>query len=556
MKLRGISIPTNSIPSCFSPERKDEEMPEYDTGWEGAAATGAFPSSRDDPSRPMTNSSDGDDRDHIFVDDAFDTGAFGTIENINAAAREEIVNSSHDGLMAVSHCSSSETPATNNTTTAVIRDALKKSKELHKSGAGSQGGNVGFYPYNMFHSLSKGKGVGQETKETVARKSKGVEAATASDRQQNADNRDKNREQPATTAHQDILTPLPAAMEDEPSSVITDDQHDHHHNQYVYDYMAEGASVQPPMSVMSVRSNHQRHSKSHLARHTLPTKQQVTANPAYMLKNLFISIEEERHMRRLTAQNLRAIHNWLLFLPSILLTLIGGLLVLVFEADLKYTNESSRVYSSVAVGTICLVSVFWQAVYKQLDFGVQSALHDACAVALKRLSEDILLTLSSATEIIPAEYVALIGEKYGQAVDACSPSSNIPYKLEAAFSALSDRMILMLRPPVGRAPHKHINKLDLIRLYATAYDELSAEVINYNGFPFVFPDPRHASEAALRNFKTIITEGKEVDRRYNRCMKNLCLCFGSPDEERSLFDILPTAAAVGAAYIEPTQLSI
>jgi len=393
-------------------------------------------------------------------------------------------------------------------------------------------------------------------KDSLAKKTKGVEAATAGDGHQKVGHRDKNREQPPTIPHQDILTPLPAAMEDEPSSVITDDQHDHHPNQYVYDYMAEGASVQPPMSVMSARSNHQRHSKAHLVRHTLPTKQQVTANPAYMLKNLFISIEEERHMHKLTAQHLRAIHNWLLFLPSILLTLVGGLLVLVFEADFKYMNESSRVYSSVAVGIICLVSVFWQALDKQLDFGVQSALHDKCAMALKRISEDILLTLSSATEIIPAEYVALIGEKYGQAVDACSPSSSIPYKLEAAFSALSDRMILMLRPPMGRAPHKHINKLDLIRLYATAYDELSAEVINYNGFPFAFPDPRHASEAALRNFKTIITEGKEVDRKYNRCMKKLCPCFGSPDEERSLFDILPRTTPVGAAFIESTQLSI
>jgi hypothetical protein len=164
---------------------------------------------------------------------------------------------------------------------------------------------------------------------------------------------------------------------------------------------------------------------------------------------------------------------------------------------------------------------------------------------MKRLSEDILLTLS-ASDTIPAEYVALIGEKFGQAADAC-PSS-VPYKLDAAFAALSDRMILMFKPPVllGAAPKKHVHKLDFIRLYATAYDELSAEIIDHFAFPFGFPSPRRASDAALSNFKSIITEGKEVDRS-RLCQKWFCPCFSSPDEERSLFDVFPAVYHLGPA---------
>ena len=94
-------------------------MPDCESGWDSAAAAGAFPSRRDDHGRSLADGSDGDEKDHIFVDDAFETGVFDTLENVDAGAREEIVNSSHDGLMAVSHCSGSETPATNNTTTAV-----------------------------------------------------------------------------------------------------------------------------------------------------------------------------------------------------------------------------------------------------------------------------------------------------------------------------------------------------------------------------------------------------------------------------------------------------
>ena len=538
MKLKGITI-KNSIVPRFSPEHK-EEMSGYDAEWE---SSGAFPS-RDD-SRPIITKNDGSssdgDEDHIFVDEGLD-GAFDSLKTVNEGSRET-ASSSHDGLMALSH-SSSETPAISNTTTDVVRNALKKRKKLQKSGIDCR--IEGIYPYNMFRSLSKGKEEGQEKNDKdVTNNGRKFPNTSPGQTPRNDNKREKYREYQPTSPP--ILRPLPVAMEDEASSVITDEQHEH--NQYVYDYMAEGASVHPPISVMSARSRrHGGGGKHHLVRHTLATSQKVTANPANMLKNIFISIEEERHMHRLTAQHLRAIHNWLLFLPSILLALLAGVVVLVFEADLN-SSDSVRVYSSISVGVLSLISVFWQALCKQLDFGVKSALHDTCSVALKRLSEDILLTMSAA-ETIPAEYVALIGEKYGQAADACP--SNIPYKLEAASSHLSNRMIIMLRPPMGQAPRKYLQKLDLLRLYATAYDELSAEVINYFAFPFAFPDSRRASEAALRNFKAIITEGKEVDR--SRHCKLLCPCFGSPDEERSLFDVLPAAAA--GVPLAPSQVSI
>jgi len=260
-----------------------------------------------------------------------------------------------------------------------------------------------------------------------------------------------------------------------------------------------------------------------------------------MLKNLFISIEEERHLHRLTAQHQRAINNWLLFCPSILFSLLAGLIVLIFEANIAF-SDAARIYSSVAVGILALVSVVWQALSKQMDLGTRSALHDACSVALKRLSEDILLTIS-ATETIPAEYVALIGEKYGQAADACPLT--IPYKLEAAFSHLSDRMVLMLQPQAGQSSHNKIaKKIDVLQLYSTAYDELAAEIINCFAFPFIIPDPRRVSKTALKNFKSIITEGKEI-RRNRYCKSMLCPCLVKPDEERGLFDVLSSVAVAG-----------
>ena len=498
-------------------------MSDEDEGWQG---TGAFP--RGSPIRASP------ELDHIFNDEGFD-GHYDSLEVVNEDSRET-TSSSQDGLMAISH-SSSDTPAINNTTASAVRDALKKQSAKPKSPSEKKGS--GFYPFNIYQSLSKDKDVGSATNpknslnEKEARKERKKALAQ------------KDGEASSSTGHH--ILPPPSLEDEENASAITDEHQEHSH------YVMDGASVQHPMSVFSTRSRrHGGGSKHHLIRHTLASTQQINANPGHMLKNLFINIEQERQMHKLTAQHLRAIHNWFLFLPAILLTLCAGVIVLVFEADLN-TDESVRVYSSIAVGVIALISVFWQALCKQLNLEVRGALHGATAIALKRLSEDILLTLSAA-ETIPSEYVALIGEKFGQAVDSCP--SNIPYQLEAAFSALSDRMILMFRPPVvGIAPRKSVQKADYIRLYATAYDELAAEIIDYLWFPFAFPNPRTASDTALSNFKSIVTEGKEVDRS-KHCPRWLCPCFGAQDEERSLFDVLPLASQIEPQSSSSAQIPI
>jgi hypothetical protein len=291
-----------------------------------------------------------------------------------------------------------------------------------------------------------------------------------------------------------------------------------------------------PHSVISVRSRQR--NRKYLVRYTLSTSQQVNANPSTMLKNLFIGIEQERHLHKLAAQNLHAVNNWLIFLPCISLTLLSGLLVLIFEADLN-VSEEAKVYSSIAVGIASLFAVFLQAISKMLDLGTRGTFHDVTATAMKRLSEEIVLTLSS-TESIPPEYVALISEKLGQALDGCP--SPIPYKLEAAFSSVSDRMVLMLKPPTGQPARKHVHKLDYMRLYSTLYDELNAEIIHSWAWPFMLPRPRSASEAALRHFKAIISEGREAVNRKPGCIRLCCPCVGEDVVELSLFDVVPPAS--------------
>mmetsp|Transcript_21782 Transcript_21782/g.28630 ORF Transcript_21782/g.28630 Transcript_21782/m.28630 type:complete len:520 (+) Transcript_21782:42-1601(+) len=254
-------------------------------------------------------------------------------------------------------------------------------------------------------------------------------------------------------------------------------------------------------------------------------------NPATVLKNLFVCIEQERHMNKLAGLNLRAVNNWLLFLPAILTTLLAGIMALISESELKMA-DNTRVIMSISVGILALCAALWQAMSKQLELGSRAALHEATAIAMKRLTEDVLLRMSS-REAVPIEYVIRINEKFCQALETCGRSV-IPFRIEAAFAAVQDRMVLILRPPTGKK-HRQFSKEDFMQLYSTVYDELSSEIIHYWGFPFQLPRPRIAADNAVRSFKNIITEGREVSRGL--------AVFGKSKEERSLFDVLPPMEA-------------
>jgi len=254
-------------------------------------------------------------------------------------------------------------------------------------------------------------------------------------------------------------------------------------------------------------------------------------NPATVLKNLFVCIEQERHMNKLAGLNLRAVNNWLLFLPAILTTLLAGIMSLISESLLEMA-DNTRVIMSISVGILALCAALWQAMSKQLDLGSRAALHEATAVAMKRLTEDVLLRMSS-REAVPIEYVIRINEKFCQALETCGRSV-IPFRIESAFAAVQDRMVLILRPPTGKK-HRQFSKEDFMQLYSTVYDELSSEIIHYWGFPFQLPRPRIAADNAVRSFKNIITEGREVSRGLT--------VFGKTREERSLFDVLPPMEA-------------
>ncbi|KAL3939147.1 MAG: hypothetical protein SGBAC_006073 [Bacillariaceae sp.] len=295
-----------------------------------------------------------------------------------------------------------------------------------------------------------------------------------------------------------------------------------------------GSITSSKLRKMNKRGTHKSHAIAH-----------ASNNPPTMLKNFFVALEQRRLMHKLTAQHMRVVDTWFLFAPSITLSLMTGIVIFIFETTLKIDTDG-RIYAAIIAGITALVSVFWQALSRQLDLGTQGALHETAAGTFQKLSADILLTVSSTAsdEKISAHYVAIVAEKYDQAM-GMSPAT-IPYVLESAFAAVSHRLDLMLNPPVGKKSKrkKRLQNLELIRLYANAYDELAAEILHHWAWPLAFPQPRRASERAIRNFTLVITEGRRSKRGF---LSSLCPFWkGEKKPKKSLFDVFPTSSSVSA----------
>jgi len=534
-KVKNLFSFSSRDSECFSTDSQsmnsEEETAKND--WDVA---GAFPRILS-----TSSSSQNSSKNHIFTDEPFDTDFEGGLEVVPEGSTCSEDLSREESALGISPTTRETQQVDNRKGSSNTQRQAVRGQSLDSTsrfGSSQSGGPTGSnkYPFNIQDSLGKRS----PTKSRLNQDDATQEASLSPTKRGPSDQNRSLAQASFGTAvnngnldvegQESMPSPLtPMTFGEGPSSVTSNERSEI--NEPTRNIFSA------PHSVVSAARSQARH-KKYLVRYTLSTSQQVNANPSTMLKNIFIGIEQERHMHKLAAQNLRAVHNWFLFVPCIVLTLLSGLTVLTFEADLDIPADA-QIYSSIAVGVAALMGVFLQAVSKMLDLGTRGTIHDITAATMKRLSEEILLTLSS-TEAITAEYVALISEKLGQALDGCT--SPIPYKLEAAYSSVSDRMVLMLRPPAGQPARKHLNKLDYMRLYSTLYDELNTEIIHFWAWPFMFPRPRSASEAALRHFKAIITEGREAVNRKPRFFRLCCPCWGEVAVERSLFEVVPPAS--------------
>ena len=109
------------------------------------------------------------------------------------------------------------------------------------------------------------------------------------------------------------------------------------------------------------------------------------------LDKLIVDILMEQQQQKLSALHLQALHDWLIFAPSITLTLVTGVLGILVKSTLV-PGETAQTGLALAISVIAVVSVAVQSLNKQLNFGGRAGMHAACSSQLRKLLSTVQIS--------------------------------------------------------------------------------------------------------------------------------------------------------------------
>ena len=84
------------------------------------------------------------------------------------------------------------------------------------------------------------------------------------------------------------------------------------------------------------------------------------------LDKLMVDILMEQQQQKLSALHLQALHDWMIFAPSIALTLVTGVLGILAASDFFPDGGPTQTAMAFAISVIAVVSVAVQSLNKQL----------------------------------------------------------------------------------------------------------------------------------------------------------------------------------------------
>jgi len=267
---------------------------------------------------------------------------------------------------------------------------------------------------------------------------------------------------------------------------------------------------------------------------------------------LTCDILKEQQKQKLAAIHYSAINNWLLFAPTMGITLFSAVLSIFGTSQI--VNPNSQLVLGIIVAILQLVLSLFQSISKQLNFGGRAGFHNSASNALKNLYENAQHSItegqyttiskalkstksisevyneqnkedsdsddegksgkkSTANEIEEAELTkaeeeaekeeeqrqSSITSQYKQAIEQVD--SLIPINIEAAFSMLESRVFVINQ---SLMIDKTASLVAWERILPALYYQLSETIIDTFLWPFIVPPPQDSVEKALRDFKIAI----------------------------------------------------
>jgi len=100
---------------------------------------------------------------------------------------------------------------------------------------------------------------------------------------------------------------------------------------------------------------------------------------------LTLLILAEQQQQKLAALHFTAIHDYCFFFPSVLITLVSGILAILVKSTLLPDDKSETVIALI-IAILAIISTFIQSLMKQLDYSGRAGFHSSCATALRKLN--------------------------------------------------------------------------------------------------------------------------------------------------------------------------
>jgi len=100
---------------------------------------------------------------------------------------------------------------------------------------------------------------------------------------------------------------------------------------------------------------------------------------------LTLLILAEQQQQKLAALHFTAIHDYCFFFPSVLITLVSGILAILVKSTLVPDDKSETVIALI-IAILAIISTLIQSLIKQLDYSGRAGFHNSCATALRKLN--------------------------------------------------------------------------------------------------------------------------------------------------------------------------
>jgi len=281
-------------------------------------------------------------------------------------------------------------------------------------------------------------------------------------------------------------------------------------------------------------------------------------------------ILQEQLQQKLTAEHLSALYEQVLFVPSILLTLLSGILAILVKSTLVPSEKAQSVIA-LSIAVISIVSTFLQSLMKQLNFGGRAMNHESCSASLCKIYRNCILkteeqeynsiykSLKTGKRVSIGENLTMDDDneseekeedndtkdhgmlsswklaakkdlddknhpeekddkkhEKGDEVESSitekfqqaldACNSPIPMKIQAAFNMLEVRIDLVNKSTLR---DKTASQIAWGQVRPALYYQLSETILQSRVFPLRIPSPKWSVEKTLMDFKQHLRSGEE-----------------------------------------------